>query len=61
VLAELDGASFTRRAHAIGIAGRAALAEAKPRLLALREDPSRADPDAIDDALSRIESAARRS
>jgi len=56
VLAELDGRSFARRALAIGIVGRAGLAEARPRLLALKRDPALADPDAVDDALARIAS-----
>jgi HEAT repeat protein len=55
VLAELDGRSFSRRAMAIGIASRGALAEARSRLLALKRDPTLADPDSVDDALARID------
>ena len=57
VLADLRGRSFSRRMLAIGIAGRAALAEARESIEALRRDPTLADPEAIDDALGRIDAA----
>jgi HEAT repeat protein len=53
VLTELRARSWARRALAMGIAGRAAMQEARPVLLAMREDAS-ADREAVEDALTRI-------
>lgn len=54
VLGELRARSWTRRAHAIGIAARSGLREARPTLEAMRADAG-TDPDAIADALARLD------
>ncbi len=55
VLAELSGRSYERRAMAIGIASRAAMAQARPRLVELLRDPALADAHAVAEALARID------
>ncbi len=59
VLAELQSRSWTRRTHALGIAARAAMQQARPALEAMRGDASSVDPDALEDALARIAAEAR--
>ena len=59
VLEELSSSSFTRRMTAIGIASRSALAEARPKLEAMRNRDSLADPDAVSDALAKIDAGGR--
>jgi HEAT repeat protein len=56
VLEELSSSSFTRRMTALGVVSRSALAEARPKLEAMRDRASLADPDAVNDALAKLSS-----
>ena len=51
----VHGVDVEPRMLAVAIAGRAALAEARPKLESLRSDPQRADVQAVEDALARID------
>ena len=55
ILRGLSAWSRDARTLAVAAAGAARLAEAKPLLEGMRGDPRRADPDAIEEALARIE------
>lgn len=59
VLGELAGRSYERRAMAVGIASRAAMAEARPRLVELLRDPTLADAHAVAEAIARIDAEHR--
>ena len=51
---ELGAWTRERRTLAVAAAGRARLVEARPALEAMRGDPSRADPDAVEEALAAL-------
>jgi hypothetical protein len=55
ILSELSARSFERRTLAVSAAGRARLAEAKPLIEAMKGQPERAEPEAVDTALSLID------
>jgi HEAT repeat protein len=55
VLEELGSSSFTRRMTALGVVSRSALVEARPQLEAMRNRESLADPDAVNDALAKLD------
>jgi HEAT repeat protein len=52
ILKDLSSWSYEARNMAVAAAGRARIAEARPLLLALRDRPDRADPDAVQEALA---------
>ena len=56
ILRELGAWTRDTRTLAVAAAGRARLEEARDTLVAMRDRPERADPDAVADALARIES-----
>lgn len=58
ILAELSAGSFERRTLAASAAGRARLSEARSLLLALRDQPERAEPSAVDAALALLDEGA---
>ncbi|MBK6514565.1 MAG: HEAT repeat domain-containing protein [Polyangiaceae bacterium] len=58
ILAELGAGSFERRTLAVSAAGRARLSEARGLLLAMRDQPERAEPSAVDAALSLLDGGA---
>lgn len=55
IIKELDAWTRERRTLAVAAAGRARLSGARPKLEAMRRDPKRAAPEAIDEALALIE------
>ena len=57
VLSGFTARSFGKRMLAVAIAGRAELVDARPHLQSLRRDARLADPEAVDDALARIDAA----
>ncbi|NUP14411.1 MAG: HEAT repeat domain-containing protein [Polyangiaceae bacterium] len=57
ILGELRAKTFERRTLAVSAAGRARLSEAKPLLVAMKGDPDRAEPSAVDAALRLLEGA----
>jgi HEAT repeat protein len=59
VLGELSSRSWSRRALAIGVVGRAGMQQARGALEAMRGQPSVIDPEALEDALARIADDAR--
>ncbi|MBW2453017.1 MAG: HEAT repeat domain-containing protein [Deltaproteobacteria bacterium] len=54
LLKELEAWTFARRTVAVAAAGRARLAQARPLLEAMRNKPSRAEPDAVEKALAAL-------
>jgi HEAT repeat protein len=59
ILSDLSAWTRDTRTLAVVAAGSARIAEAEPQLLAMRGDPRRADPDAVAEALARLESEPR--
>ena len=57
ILKELDVWNRDRRTLGVAAAGRARLVLARPQLLAMRGDPRRADPDAVEEALRQLDGA----
>lgn len=55
IIKELDAWTRERRTLAVAAAGLARLSGARPKLEAMRADPKRAEPEAIDEALALIE------
>jgi len=58
ILKELAAWNRDRRTLGVAAAGRARLAQARPQLEAMRGDPERADPDAVDAALRELDALA---
>ncbi|MEM9874511.1 MAG: HEAT repeat domain-containing protein [Myxococcota bacterium] len=55
IISELDAWTRERRTLAVAAAGRAGLSGARPKLEAMRQDPRRAAPEAVAEALALIE------
>jgi HEAT repeat protein len=55
ILEELDARSVEQRSLAVSAVGRARMLEAYDRLLAMKQDPGRADPAAVEAALAQLD------